>query len=97
MKSYFFSDRQLAINSADFTHQIFIYDLTAGRFDGHCRYGHPALVCPLVNYSCSQDRVSRHLNDEASESENGGGDEEESESENDEDTFEEEWVEPRFI
>merc|ERR1711942_194529 len=86
------NDRELAVVSADFVYEIYIYNLLAGRLDGYCRYGHPAVVCPLVNYSCSQFRGSRNLSDEeASESENGRGDEA-SESENDEDTLEEEWV-----
>merc|ERR1711942_471060 len=86
------NDRELAVVSADFVYEIYIYNLLAGRLDGYCRYGHPAVVCPLVNYSCSQFRGSRNLSDEeASESENGRGDEA-SESENDDDTLEEEWV-----
>ena len=87
MKSLFFSDHDLADVSAKSVYRIYLFNLFSGRFDGFCRYGHPDVVCPLVNYSCSQFPSSRHF-DDASESENGRGDEEDSESENDEDTLE---------
>ena len=80
MKSLFFSDHDLADVSADFVYHIYIFNLLSGRFDGFCRYGHPGVVCPLVNDACSLSRG-------ASDSDN----EEDSDSENDEDTFEVEW------
>merc|ERR1711942_301536 len=46
------NDHDLSAHSADRTYSIYIYDPFAERFDGHCRYGHPDVVCPLVNYSC---------------------------------------------
>ena len=54
MKSLFFSDHDLADVSAKSVYHIHLFNLFSGRFDGFCRYGHPDVVCPLVNFSCSR-------------------------------------------
>merc|ERR1712002_573811 len=88
------NDDELAEHSADLVYPIWIYDRFTGRRT-NCINGHPAVACPLVNYSCSSFpfRARRDLNDdeEAFESDIGPGDEEAPEFENDEEALEEEW------